>query len=386
LATGDLTQEINLRSKDEIGVLGSAFDEMVASLNKYILNTMVGGVITINNQGIITSFNPTAEVVLGYNAHEVTGQPYTVLFSGSPENKIFNEMIKKALKGQATYSREEIVLSTREGKNIPIELSLSRLIDKGDVQLGIVITFKNLAEIKNIQNKLRQADQLALLGSLTGGLAHELRNPLASLHGLAELLREEMGVDGNKKAYLDRMIQSVNKLNNLMEDLLNYAQPMAAKFEPKDINKLLEEALSFVQCELPKKVSHIVKRYKRDLPPVWVDPEKMNLAFMNIIRNGIQATPDGGTITISSSLKPTAVVIGISNTGSFIPPENMDKIFVPFFSTRQEGTGLGLPIAQRIIASHGGEILVESDPHSGTTFQIRLPSASPEFATVKNGS
>jgi len=174
-------------------------------------------------------------------------------------------------------------------------------------------------------------------------------------------------------------------LDRLTEDLLGLARIDRGTFEPRSIDELLQEVVSLVRYDFGQRKVEIRERYGEGLPLVAVKPDKLIQAFLNLLRNALEATPQGGRMEISAVARRTddrmtGVSIRVTNTGSIIPEELREKIFEPFFTTKQEGTGLGLFFVQQIIQAHHGDIAVESDPSQGTTFEIILPAAEPSHA------
>lgn len=367
-----------------------AFEKVFNSLDSYILDSytldsMAGGVFTVSSEGTITSFNAVASKILGYDSDEVTGKRYTrALRASEDEQRAFFDMIEEALKTGRTFSSEETRVCTKDGRTITIGLTLSPLQDESGHSLGVVVTFKDLAELTRIRNQVLRAEHLASLGSLSAGIAHEIRNPLGSLLGLVDLLQEDMPSADPKREYTKTITRSIERMNKLVEDLLSFAQPAVSNPEPRDLNELVAEAVNFARYDAPSKNVTIKEEYAEDLPPTLADAEKFGQALLNIIRNAFEAVPEGGTISVTTAegTRPAGegddtevVVASFRNSGSYIPPERMERLFTPFFTTKSDGTGLGLSIAHQIVVAHAGQIEVESHPETGTTFRIEMPSA-----------
>ncbi len=238
-------------------------------------------------------------------------------------------------------------------------------------------------EIEQIRKWLKQTDQMAGLGIMAAGIAHEIRNPLASIRGLMELLREDIPPTHPHRNYTEQAIKEADRMNDLVEGVLEFAQMETTKPLPQNINSLLKDALYSIRLRLPTQQLQVEEMLDVNLPPLLASPDKLRRAFENLILNAFEATPEGGKITISSCTEDGArygdeptkkILLKFHNTGSFIPPEDREKIFFPFYTTKRKGTGLGLPITHRIIASHGGQICVDSDKEKGTTFIVELPA------------
>ncbi len=379
IATGDLTRTVQVNSEDEIGALGKSFNAMVSSLNEHIIESMTGGVITINMKGIIATFNKSAELILGYNPEDIVGKSVFDAFPASGKNAALSEIIRETLKGKKTSSSREINIYSKAGKKIPIGITTSLLRDKKNTFLGIVVTFKDLGQIKHLEEQVRRADRLAAVGSLAAGVAHEIRNPLGSVKGLVQLLKEDLKDDDQKKLYAEVIVKEVDRLNKVVEELLSFARPDASELEANfvevNINNVIEQTLLLAAHDSKKAKIQIVKQFSSDIPPVLADAKKLQQAFLNIIFNAFSAMEDGGDLTIKTDFNKSTKVLNVSfvDTGIGISEEGLKKIFDPFYTAKASGTGLGLTIAHQIISSHKGRIDVKSELGKGTTFAISLP-------------
>jgi len=272
----------------------------------------------------------------------------------------------------ASFHREGITLPSFKGDD-EIERFCS-IFDEVLTLLKSHLRERELREAMPLLNRVRRADQLAGLGFLSARLAHEMRNPLGSMQGLVELMDKDFQKDDVKRNYVKVILESIERLNVLVEELLKFARPGSEKLELQDINHLLKEAVNFAENGFAAKGIEVIEEYQDNLPLVQIDPQKVYQALLNIIRNAFQFTPEGGTIRIATISQPTnSIAIRFFNSGSYIPSEDLDRIFVPFFTTQKQGVGLGLCIAYHTIAAHGGHIQVESSRDSGTTFIIELP-------------
>ena len=234
------------------------------------------------------------------------------------------------------------------------------------------------------QELIQRADRMASIGELASGIAHEIRNPLAGIQGAIQILAEGFPEEDPRRGVTDEIQKQIYKLERLVKDLLNYAKPVPTNYLPTDMNQLVDKVLSFFMTQpgKPENVK-VEKKFFSPLPPIMVDPNSMEQAFLNIILNAQKAMPKGGTFTISTHALPgrrddgkevQEVQIIFEDTGIGIAGENLHKIFNPFFSTRSDGTGLGLSITKNIIEQHGGRIEVESRVSEGTKFIITLPA------------
>jgi PAS domain S-box len=379
VATGDLTRTVQINTEDEIGALGKSFNAMVSSLNEHIIESMTGGVITFNMKGKIATFNRSAEVILGFNADEVIGKGVSDVFPLDGSNAALSRIILDTLENQQTSSSREIMIFSRTGKKIPIGITTSLLRDKKNTFLGIVVTFKDLEHIKHLEEQMRRADRLAAVGSLAAGIAHEIRNPLGSIRGLVQLLQEDFKPEDQRAAYAQVIVKEVDRLNKVVEELLSFSRPevseLEAAFEPVNINEVIDQTLLLASHNAATIHVEIKKQFADTLPFISADGKKLQQAFFNIIINAFSAMEGGGSLTITTAHRreQRLVQVVFTDTGYGIPPETVNKIFDPFFTSKKGGTGLGLTITHQIIASHQGKIDVKSELGEGTSFIISFP-------------
>lgn len=229
-------------------------------------------------------------------------------------------------------------------------------------------------QILDFEEQLRRADRLAALGELSAGMAHEIRNPLASIRGTAEILRDGISADDPRAEFGTILIREVDRLNRVVADFLNFAKPASAERMRIDLVAALDEVVALTRLSAAKKRIVITTAGLSALELV-ADSNQLKQAFLNLILNAFEAMPEGGTLTITTLLVAGEVHSAFADNGSGIAPEHLVRIFSSFFTTRRDGTGLGLAITHRIIAGHSGRIEVESTPGVGTTFTVILPVA-----------
>jgi len=246
-------------------------------------------------------------------------------------------------------------------------------------QTAIAIENARLYEdLKKSKSYIRRADRLASLGTLTAGLAHEIRNPLVAIKTLTQLLPERLEDDEFRNHFLTIASGEVDRISSLVNELLDFARPSDPKLEFEDINGILDGMILLVSTESKKKQIHMVKQYASELPPVRVDREQIKQVFLNILLNAIEATPENGEIKVKtrSFAKPGGepyLQIEFTDTGCGIPSEYLEDIFNPFFTTKTTGSGLGLAISNQIVQDHRGYIVVESQQNKGSSFYVNLP-------------
>lgn len=251
------------------------------------------------------------------------------------------------------------------------------------------------------QEQMDRAAHLASIGELGASLAHEIKNPLAGIAGVVQVLAEDMDPHDPRREVMGEVLQQIHRLDKTVNDLLAFARPSPLEFRPTNVNLVLDHAAGLVLQGAKAERIELVRSLAPDLPRIQADEKQLGQVFLNLLLNAIQAMPDKGVLTlttrrvggrqsaVSGPGQPAAgddrgltthgdfVEIAVQDTGRGIPPEIQGDIFTPFFTTKHKGTGLGLPISRRIVEAHGGRIEVESTPAQGTTFRVRLPLGAP---------
>ncbi len=235
-------------------------------------------------------------------------------------------------------------------------------------------------EQKELQAQLELAERLAALGEMVAGVAHEIRNPLGIISSTAELLRKRLESDAANNRLATVIEEEVNRLNQTVTEFLDFARPREPNLQPAAVEDIIERGLEFLRPEIERHHISLERRYAENGRPLWVDPDLLYRAFLNILINAIQAMPQGGNLTVTTQPGPQGKgrKIIFQDTGEGILPENAKKIFNPFFTTKDKGSGLGLSIVKGIIESHQGQISIDSDVDRGARVSIILPEIDPE--------
>jgi two-component system NtrC family sensor kinase len=276
-------------------------------------------------------------------------------------------------------------LGHKEGREIysteDLEL-LSTLANQAAIAIENARLYQNL---KQSQDTLRRADRLSSLGLLTAGLAHEIRNPLVAIRTFTQLLPERYDDAEFREGFQGLALKEVDRICGLINDLLSFARPSRPNVAEENMNDVVDGIARILETEAKEKSVEIKRDFSANLPKVWIDREQMKQVFMNLILNAIQAMKDGGSVFISTRVvakydaEPSGqfVQVEIRDTGVGIPEENLDHIFDPFFTSKAEGSGLGLSVSHQIIREHGGHVTVESKIGKGTTFFVNMPTGKP---------
>ncbi len=361
---GNLAQKLNFPTQDEVGSLSEVFDNLINTFNKYLKESLEAAVVVINSNGEITSANSKVKEIFGREA--IQGTHYKNLFEAIPE---VLSVIEKSLKEKRPLSSQKV----RCNGNQVFSVSVTVFKEDLEKEPGIIVFLREAAQLDNFRRQLVQADSLVYLGTLTAGLAHEFRNPLAALQGLIELIETNFNNPKKCEQYLEKMNEVITRLNSMVSDMLAYAHADPESFKAIDLNLLIKNTLTIVAYEFNMDKIRLTKELHPEPLMTLGDETKLFQVFNNLIRNAFQATSQEGEVRVATKKMGNKAVVEITNTGSYIPPEKHTEIFVPFYTTKRKGTGLGLPIAKRIIEAHHGRIGLKSLPEKITTFIVELP-------------
>lgn len=325
--------------------------------NTKVIESLPSGLFTTDINGTVLIFNHAAELISGTKKESVIGDTINTalpFLSLPPES-----------------GRYEKILAVNTDSIKIIGLNISVLKDLNKNETGFIGIFQDLTQIKKLESEMKNKEQWAAIGELSANIAHEIRNPLASLKGSIEMLREDKLSEKHKKNLMDIALNEMDRLNNTITDFLTYSRPKPLEIQLIDLHPILDSTLELLMnAEHNGKIS-IKKDFKGQLF-VRADPEKIRQVFWNLGVNAFEAMAGSGDLTVSTENNPQNAAISFSDTGPGILQSNIDKIFYPFFTTKEAGTGLGLSIAYRIIEEHKGRLLVSSKPGIKTTFEIIL--------------
>jgi len=339
-----------------------------------IFQSVGSGLIAVNPVGRVTAFNRAAESITGVPEREALGQTWEAIFGGGVD---LDEVRLAVASLGAQSLRYEIRLKRRDGLEVPIGVSFWSLRSGEGEVVGLIGVCQDLSSIKRMEQRVRQADRLATIGRLSANIAHEIRNPLASLSGAIEALARELPPDTGRDRLVEIVLRESDRLNHIIRDFLEYARPAPMTPHPVDLAELLEEVLMLVQHRSHPAELKVVREFG-DALPARVDPQQLRQAIWNLCINAVQAMPEGGELRVGGRLlpgsNPARMELWVSDTGHGIAEGDLPQIFEPFFSTKQEGSGIGLALVYRVVQDHDGQIEVRSHPGVGATFLLTLPS------------
>jgi len=333
-----------------------------------LVNHMPIGLVAMDPGKRIIAFNETAEALFGLPAGDVLGRT---------SEETLPEIITETTEGlgatQQILEKETDCPVSRE-RTISLSIIATRLQDDEGNFFGYVILFRDLTEVQHLKRELERNRRLAAIGSLASGVAHEIRNPLSSIKGFATYLRERYRDNPEDLQVTDIMIQEVERLNRVIGQLLEFSRPLILNRKEAAIEPILRHAMKMIEIQALEKGVSLEVDFGRMVPDLLLDSDRMTQVFLNLTLNALNAMEKGGTLSLRVTQSGDRTVrVDISDTGTGIGKEELGRIFDPYFTTRPSGTGLGLPIAQRIVEAHGGEILVSSEPGRGTVFSVLLP-------------
>jgi two-component system sensor histidine kinase HydH len=338
-----------------------------------ILNS-IDAIIGFDNDFKIFLWNKGAENIYGYKKEEVMGKDFAMLLPAyklrqGEKELLINEVIKKGF--LANYETERI---TKSGKLISVSISRFAIYNENNEMIGSVGIVRDITKVKKLEKELKEKENLALIGEVVSSIAHSLSNPLNIISGNADYLLLDKGENDKEYEELKTILDEATRITKSIRHLLNFSRPVKINKQKVDFNFVINEVLkNFRYIIGNKKIS--IKKNLKEIDELYLDSEQIQEVISNLLTNAVQAIPFSGEVKIKSYQEDSQAVVEISDTGTGIPNENIDKIFLPFFSSKEygKGTGLGLAITKRIIKEHGGEVNVKSQVGKGTTFILSIP-------------
>lgn len=364
----------------EMGEIARAVNRLASALEeakdytRYVLDNIGTGIVSLDEEGNITVFNPAAEKLLGIKSAEALGQPFQKILIRArvPQAGKMVQLLK-----EHQGDEQAIVISSSSGEPVELGLTALTLVTSSGRTAGKVLTIEDLSLKRKLEELIRRSDRLSALGLFTTGIAHEVRNPLASIKGFAQLLLSRKLVSKSGQKYVETIVRETERLDGLLAELLSFARPSPPQLGLRSLGPIIERTLVLIE-ERAREQGVEIKKELNDTPLVLIDEQKMQQVFWNIFINALQAMPKGGVLIIRLETQGEEVVAAITDSGPGIPAAHWDKIFDPFFTTKDWGSGLGLAISHRIVETLGGRIEFTSDQSKGTTFWVFLPAVKVE--------
>ena len=349
-----------------------------------ILNSMADGVVVIDTEGKIVLFNRSAEKLTGFSCEEVTGKLYTKVFGKHVSDRF--SPLYTLTKGISLLSEEKEIV-TKSGKHLPVRYSTSLVTDNQDRTLGAVELFSDLTRIKELEKEMQVIKTQAALNQIVGLVAHEIRNPLGGIRGYVDLLAESMEENDPRRKMVNHIVESIVRLDEIVANFHFYTRPVEPHFVEMDLRSFLKDVLEFFaqKAQIKSNSIRLVSNLgsEKGSLKVRIDPVLLEQAVLAVLDNAVKAMKNGGTLRVElqeekflgeNSRENVAIVI--TDSGEGMSKKVMEKLFTPFFTTRERGLGLGLSLAQNFISLHRGNIFVESEKGIGSTVTIVLPKNS----------
>ena len=368
-----LIQELKQKEQELERLKGEAEEhaESMESYNENILQSVTSGVLTFNREKKITTFNAAAGEILNLSPEWAMHQSYEAVFG---KNKRMASLLDETLEEEKEGLRQECEVERPDGKKIWLGMNTSLLRDRKNQMIGAILIFTDLTEMKMLQDQVELKKRLTVMGEMSAWIAHEFRNYMATIFGFSRLLSKKIEGNDSGQGMIKAITNELSAMERLITELLSYAKRTVLHYDSVALVPLFEEIKE--QFIATGSYPHIrwFFSFPEELPEILLDPLLIRQAFSNLIQNALEAMEEAGTLRLTIALRPAgAVRIEISDTGPGISKENLDKVFLPFFTTKEKGTGLGLALVHKIILSHNGQISIESIEGKGTTFMITLP-------------
>ncbi len=347
-------------SQQSLGQMRAFTDILVSSLPV--------GLIATDSQGVIRVCNDAAGEILEIESGRIRGKiPEISLPPGLAKMFFANNQAEMAER------QKEIHLNLDPEKPVTLQLASMVVLDNDGRLAGEVLLIRDLTAVKLLEKELQRSERLAALGKMAAGVAHELRNPLSSIKGLAVLLKSQLSASGSGVETADILVKEVERLNRSIGELLDYTRPAQLKREPTAIDEIIKKTVSLVQVDVESYQISLVLALAEGLPMVYVDRDKLNQVVLNLFLNAIQAMPNGGVLTVRTERDGGMIVVSIRDSGEGISPENLHRVFDPYFTTKSNGTGLGLALSTKIVEEHGGMMKISSTLNEYTEVRVMLP-------------
>lgn len=369
---------------DELSSLSNSLNHLLLSFEKYvrisdIFDRLPDGILVLTRDGTVQSANAEAQRIFGETGRDLIGARLSDLLEpGQGDNDLLLGLLRTTADTTPT-TFDRVTLRRLDGGRVEVRGSLS-LAESGEGST-VILTVQDLARAHTLRGEFRRVDQLAALGALGASIVHEIGGAVQTVQTLVDLITPQIRPETPEFQYVEKIERELDRIRRLADEIRTLAQVEIRERVPCDVETLAAEALWTAEMRFQNKGITTSKHIGAVLPSLSGDPERLNRAFLNILTNAFEATPTGGRISISVSEEKgpedlgarTVIAVRIRNSGSYIPPADLDRIFDLFYTTRKGGSGLGLPVAARAIADHGGKLSVESSLEEGTEFTLLLP-------------
>lgn len=349
-------------------------------LNQKIVENISSGVISYTIRGQIVFMNRAAETILGLNRLDWMGKPIETLL---PHTLEISEPPRTEVGSLSSPPRWERPFMRDDETRLYLGFSRSPLLNPDGTRAGTVLLLEDLTRIKELELKARRDDRLKVVNRLSAGLAHELRNPLASISGSIQVLRDELELRDEDRTLMDIVVRETDRLNALLTDFLQYVKPSQQERHPLDLERLLREVVEALRYNPRCSRAIRFELHCAHQQVLLADPGQLRQVVWNLTLNAVEVMPEGGVVELhtrdlpATPEEPARLELTVSDTGPGIDEQQLERLFDPFFTTKPGGTGLGLSVVEKIVQGHDGAVRVRRRPEGGTRFEVLLPVASP---------
>lgn len=364
----------------------------IKAFRDILISSLPVGLIVTDSEGKIILCNQFAEKMASVSENEVVGS--------APEDVLAPELALALALGRSLHAKstsdgafvpgggqkeqavesvqKEIILPDNIGVKRTLQLNSLAVVESEGAPAGVMLLIQDLSQVKSLEEELRRSERMAALGKMAAGVAHELRNPLSSIKGLAILLKSRFHDKSGDLETADILVQEVERLNRSIGELLDYARPQKLIKEDVHPEEVVQKAVSLIRMDAESVGVSVEMEMAADLPLVQADQDKLIQVFLNLFLNSIQAMEQGGLLDVSVTVQGKNVLFTIKDTGRGVNEGDLPRIFDPYFTTKPEGTGLGLAMSMKIIEEHGGTMTFQSEEEMGTTVVVTLPCKQSE--------
>lgn len=353
--------------------------EELARLKEFsenIIESVNVGILVVDFEGRITTWNSALEEILGIPRARSLNNNIEDILDSDLIATIQNITHQTGWALHSTHHLYKYSAVSADGRQLTLNISLAPFEAAEGIITGAMMVIENVTERVHLEQQLLQSEKLSSIGLLAAGVAHEVNTPLTGISSYAQMLLQQISEEDPKRALLEKIRTQTLRASGIVNNLLNFSRTGDAQFREIDLNRVLDDTLQLLEPQIRNSRMEIARNYGESLPAAYGSASKLQQVFMNLILNARDAMPGGGKITIQTRLVDTSLVVDFRDTGAGIAPENITRIYDPFFTTKDvgQGTGLGLALSYGIIQEHGGRIFVESRLGEGTHFTIKLPS------------
>jgi two-component system sensor histidine kinase PilS (NtrC family) len=343
----------------------------VQAFKDLVFQSVDAGLIAIDRERRVTAFNHAAEDITGLPARQAIGQSWAGLFGDAVDLDAVEATLDA---GGRAATRHEIALPHAGGGAVPVRIACSALRAGDGTRVGLIAVCEDLTTFREMERRIRQADRLATLGRMAANIAHEIRNPLASMTGAIEALAANVAALDERDRLAQIVLRESDRLNDIIKSFLEYARPAPLALDTVDVVETLDEILVLLEHRATSgKSVKIVREFPASLS--WrLDPQQFRQAVWNLCLNAVEAMPESGELRMGADAQRDRLEVWVADTGDGIAPAELSHVFEPFFSTKPSGSGLGLALVHRIVQDHGGEVDVRTSAGMGTTFTLTFPA------------